>query len=77
MSLLDELLTAEVTSAKKAGCPLCMYINGIDDEETKVALTRAAAGTIGLNVLTRILSNSNTGIGNRTIKRHREEEHTP
>jgi hypothetical protein len=75
MSLLEDLQKAEEISAKKAGCPLCILINQIDDEETKEALTRSAAGTIGVNVLTRILSG--TGVGNRTIKRHRDEEHTP
>lgn len=75
MSMLDDLLEAERVSALTRGCSLCIYINSIEDPETKEALTRASAGTIGVSVLTRILKG--TGVGNRTIQRHKDEEHTP
>ena len=75
MSLLDDLKAAERASALTAGCPMCIYINEVEDPETKEVLTRSAAGTIGINVLVQVLKGS--GIGNRTIKRHRDEEHTP
>jgi hypothetical protein len=77
MSLLDELRQAEHVSAKRRGCPLCIYINTIEDQATKQALIDAAAGTIGTTKLAMILASHNTGVGNRSIRRHRDEEHTP
>lgn len=76
MSLLEQITEAEKVSELTRGCPMCIYIRE-QEGEIREALTRAAAGTIGITKLAEILRAHDTGIGNRTIARHREEEHTP
>jgi len=80
MSLLEDLREAE-GALTRAGltdtCLLCEYIRATEDEETREALTACAAGTIGRDKLAAILKRQATGIGKRTIIRHREEGHTP
>lgn len=73
--LLIDLLTAERESAGELDCPLCVFINGLDDERTRAAMSAAAAGSIGLNKLAAVLKKHETGIGRRTIVRHRREDH--
>ena len=77
MSLLDDLNQAESETTIGKTCSLCEYILGQEDEDTKAGLTRAAAGTIGRDKLIAILKNHETGIGHRTVTRHRTEGHTP
>ena len=77
MALLDDLNDALDERAKFDGCTLCILIRKQADGTTKQALTEAAAGTIGRDKLLAILRKHNTGIGNRTVERHRREEHTP
>lgn len=73
MSLLDDLKGA----MPGPPCTLCAYIQSIEDEETKIALRDAAEGMIGRDTLAKILRAHGTGIGSRTIVRHRQEGHTP
>lgn len=76
MGLLEDLDQAKLAAAHITPCPLCDYIND-QDVYTKAALKEAAGGTIGVNKLAAILRQYDTGIGRRTIERHRREEHTP
>lgn len=72
MSLLEDLKAA----LPGPSCTLCAYIND-QDGELKEALTSAAAGTIGRDKLVAILKRNGTGIGRRTLERHRREGHQP
>lgn len=76
MSLLEDLERGAAETAKVLPCPLCEYIN-TQDGATREALVAASAGTIGVRKLTAILQQHETGVGQRTIVRHRREEHTP
>lgn len=76
-SLLDDLAKARRETDINAGCPLCSYIRETEDEPTKRLLTEAAAGSIGRDKLVAILRAHETGMGRRTVERHRREEHTP
>lgn len=73
--LLSDLLRGESESRRDRPCPMCDYIKR-QTGQTKEALERAAAGTIGINKLAAILRDRDTGIGRRTVQRHREEGHT-
>lgn len=75
MSLLDDLRQAEAESKGDLPCPLCEYIEGTADDTTRSALRAAAAGTMGLRKLEAIMQKYETGIGRRTIARHRTERH--
>ncbi len=75
--LLADLQDAAHEREKRVGCPLCILIRDTADATTKQALTEAAAGTIGRDKLAKILRDNDTGVGGRTIDRHRREEHTP
>lgn len=77
MSLLDDLMQGRAETARALPCPLCEYIRAQEDEDTRRALEGAAAGTIGLKKLAAILRQHDTGIGRRTLERHRREEHKP
>lgn len=77
MSLLEDLQRGEVESARALPCPLCEYIRATEDEVTREALASAAAGSIGIQKLTAILFKHGTGIGRRTVERHRNERHEP
>lgn len=78
MSLLEDLKAARVESNHGRVCPLCEYIATIDDDETREALIEASApGNIGRDKLVAVLAKNKTGIGHRTIRRHRQEGHTP
>lgn len=72
MSLLKDLQAA----VAEPECPLCELING-SDPETKAALLAAAGGSMGVNKLAGILRVNDTGIGRRTVERHRREKHDP
>lgn len=73
MNLLDDLRAA----MPGPDCTLCAFIQSIEDEETKQALNVAAEGMIGRDTLAKILRSHGTGIGSRTIVRHRQEGHKP
>jgi hypothetical protein len=73
--LLTDLEQGEREANIDGACPLCEYIASQDDPDTKAVLTRAAAGTIGRDKLAAILKAHGTGIGQRTIRRHRSERH--
>lgn len=75
MSLLDDINQAEAETSIGKGCPLCEYIASVPDAETQEALRGAAAGTIGRDKLIAILAKHETGIGRRTVERHRTERH--
>lgn len=75
MSLLDDINEAEAETSIGKGCPLCEYIESIEEPETQEALRGAAAGTIGRDKLVAILAKHGTGIGRRTVERHRTEGH--
>ena len=77
MSLLDDLRRAQRETDGEAPCGLCEYIRAILDEETRVAMSAAAGGSIGIRKLEGILQAHETGIGRRTIVRHRNERHEP
>lgn len=74
MSLMDDLDQAERAARRERPCPLCDYIKSLNSPERE-AMTAAAAGTIGVNTLTRIMRKHQTGIGRRTIEAHRKEGH--
>ena len=84
MSLHDDLEQAEryaTAGWQRPPCPACVAISEASEED-KTALTRAFAGSIGINRLVDILATNGVtvngaAIGRRTITRHREEEHTP
>jgi hypothetical protein len=76
VSLLEDLRQAEVETARAQPCPLCEYIGTLDGV-VKSALRDAAAGTIGIKKLESIMQAHETGIGRRTIIRHRQETHQP
>ncbi len=75
MTLLDDIKAGEAVTAGERECPLCTYIEGVVDHATADALTRAAAGTMGIKRLAAVLAKHETGIGRRTITRHRDEGH--
>ena len=77
MSLLEDLQQATKEAAGDLPCSLCEYIATIEDPEVKELLTEGAAGKIGIHKLGAILFSHQTGIGERTIKRHRREGHQP
>jgi hypothetical protein len=77
MSLLEDIDQAVIETERKQDCPLCVYIRDQDDIYVKDALARAAAGRIGRDKLVAILQKLETGIGKRTVTRHRQEGHTP
>ena len=64
-------------STKIRTCSLCDFIRSVEDETTRRALTSAAAGTLGRDSLVNLLRKHGTGLGNRTVERHRNEGHTP
>lgn len=76
MSLLEDLIAGKRKTDRIQDCSLCEYIAEVPDANTKQALSEAAAGKIGLNKLAEILRVHQTGVGRRTIERHRREEHT-
>jgi hypothetical protein len=71
MTLLDDLRGA----TEGPQCPLCVLIRDTEDEETREELSAAAAGTMGTRKLAEILRQHHTGIGRRTVIRHRNERH--
>ena len=73
MSLLTDLTDA----TRPKTCPLCAYIHALPDGATRSALAKASAGTIGIQRLSKIMQKNQTGIGRRTIERHRSEGHQP
>jgi hypothetical protein len=77
MSLLEDLREADrARNLQHTGlCPLCEYLKTIEDPETKQELIEAAAGKIGRDKLAAILRKYNTGVGQKTIRRHRTEGH--
>jgi len=75
MSLLDDLKAAQAETNGDKPCPLCLLIDSEQDEETKQWLTGAAAGNIGRDKLVAVLAKHQTGIGKRTVTRHRQEGH--
>lgn len=77
MSLLDDLNAEKSAAVKGPPCALCDLIRAEPDIHTRAALTDAAAGSLGVRALTRVLQKNQTGIGMRTVRRHRSEEHTP
>lgn len=79
MTLYDDLQQAERETAGERArtCPLCEYIQSLDPGPTQIALMSAAAGTIGIRKLEAIMQKHETGVGRRTITRHRKEGHTP
>lgn len=72
MSLLSDLDAAKAPPT----CPLCDLIKD-SDHYTAAALRDAAGGTMGVRKLSLILARNDTGIGRRTVERHRREAHTP
>lgn len=74
--LLADLVAAERAAQGSTPCTLCEYIN-TQTGVTRDALIAAAAGSIGERKLVSVLKKHETGIGRRTISRHREEEHKP
>lgn len=80
MSLLDDLTRAEhetKTGGRWMSCSLCDLIRATEDEDTREALKAAAAGKIGIRKLYGVLHANGTGVGQKTIVRHRREEHAP
>jgi len=79
MSLLDDLKTAkaETDGDVRRQCQLCLFVQAEQDDETKQWLASAAAGSIGRDKFVAILQKHNTGIGKRTVARHRQEGHQP
>lgn len=77
MSLLDDLKDAHSKSPLNRSCPLCELIQTTEDDETREFLLRAAAGSIGRDSLCAVLRKNKTGIGHRTVERHRNERHEP
>lgn len=80
MQLLTELLIAEQNGGQKydprKGCGACAVLADIDDENTKAALERALAGTIGTERLSKILADHGYDVSRRQIKNHRAESET-
>lgn len=83
-ALFYDLQQARRETARDTGCPLCRYIAAQGDDATRGALRDAAAGTIGIAKLERVLRKheardplTNKPVGRRTITRHRDEEHRP
>jgi hypothetical protein len=52
-------------------------VGATEDEETREYLIAAFAGSIGINKLAAIMQRNETGVGHRTITRHRKEGHNP
>ena len=76
MSLLEDLKDEEAwAEGGYRECSLCKYIEELDDDETALALSQAAAGSISVRALTRVLLKNEAKIGVRTINRHRSEGH--
>jgi hypothetical protein len=76
VSLLDDLKAGEAAAAGARPCPLCDLIRS-STGELEAALRATAGGTMGTAKLASILRANETGIGRRTVIRHRSEEHTP
>lgn len=76
MSLLEDLQRGEAEASGELPCTLCEYINTLSGEPRE-ALLAASGGTIGIRKLTAIMQRHDTGVGQRTIARHRSERHTP
>jgi hypothetical protein len=75
MSLIEDLNKAEQENTVMRPCQMCAAIEGVSDDVTRVALTRAAAGTIGRDKLVRILRQNGLPASRRAIERHRTEGH--
>lgn len=57
------------------GCALCDFIRSVEDETARDLLDEAAAGTLGVRAMMRVLDKHAPGIGIRTLRRHRAEGH--
>ena len=77
MSLLDDLREGERETRGEGPCPACELVAATEDEETREYLIAAFAGSIGINKLAAIMQRNETGVGHRTITRHRKEGHNP
>lgn len=75
MTLVEDLAQAEHENTQARDCLMCSTIEGLSDDVTRVALTRAAAGTIGRDKLVRILRQNGLPASRRAIERHRTEGH--
>jgi hypothetical protein len=73
MGLLEDLEAA----TGPLPCGMCDVIRATTDEDTRRALTAAAAGTIGYRRLNRILAANGQPVSDRQIRRHRQEGHQP
>lgn len=76
MSLLEDLTAGEQKNTMARPCQMCEALKSIEDEETRIALTRAASGTIGRDKLAQILHRNGLPVGRRAIERHRQEGHS-
>ena len=77
MSLLTDIEDEERKAAiGQAGeCALCILIAEQTTEKAMNLMRDAASGKLSLRALTRVLAKNNTGIGRRTVERHRREGH--
>lgn len=75
MSLIEDLAKAEDENTVRRPCQMCSAIDAEPDDVTRVALIRAAAGSIGRDKLVLILRQHGLTVGRRAIERHRTEGH--
>lgn len=76
--LLEDLEKAESENPHQDRCRVCETLESfevIGSDETRAALSRALAGTIGGEKLAAILARHGYPVGRRAIMRHRREGH--
>jgi hypothetical protein len=76
MSMLEDIWDEERKERGERECPLCRLIKDTE-EPLKSTLHAAAAGTLSKEAFVRIMQKHETGVGRRTVERHRQEGHQP
>lgn len=78
--LIRDLEQADMVARGVSICSICAIITDPSrDKATREAIRAAASAEsrIGLNKLVTIFGRHELGVGVRTLRRHREEGHTP
>lgn len=75
-AMTQDIWDAERKERGARACPLCEYI-AATEEPLRSTLQAAAAGTLSSEAFVRIMQKHETGIGRRTLARHRQEGHQP
>ena len=74
--LLSDLGQAERANMHAGNCQVCQALPEMS-ESARAGVERALAGTIGGRTLAVILTKNGYPVGERAVRKHRREAHTP